>query len=132
MAEQRHEIVCHDYKVSTCLCSPKVVGDKVIAGEVILQFLDPVLRIRSSAIRIVYYLDRKDEFGDKTAVTVFADSFPFSKSSNCLTCLPAASGRFYIFCQTIIMHLGLSWLFAWYAILDISISPPTLSILFYE
>lgn len=50
MAEQRHEVVCHDDKVSTCFRRPEVVGDKVVDGEVILQFLDPILGIRPSAI----------------------------------------------------------------------------------
>ena len=73
MEEERYEVVCHDYKVSACFCRPKVAGDKVVYGEVIFQFLDLVLGICSSAIRIVYNLGRQSEIGDKTAVTVFAE-----------------------------------------------------------
>ena len=50
MAEQRHEVVCHDNEVPACLGRPEVVRDKVIDGEIIFQFLDPVLGIRPSAI----------------------------------------------------------------------------------
>lgn len=97
MSEERHEIVCHDYKVSTCLCRPKVVGDKVVDGEVILQFLNPVLRIRSSAIRIVYNLCRQSEIGDKTAVTVSAEIVPVLEKLQLPDLLSGGVGTFLYF-----------------------------------
>ena len=73
MTEQRHEVICHDYKVSACFRCPEVVSHKVVNGEVMLQFLDPVLRIRSSAVQVIYNPGRQAEIGDKTAVTVSAE-----------------------------------------------------------
>ena len=50
MSEQRHKVICHYNETPTCLCCPEVMCDKIINGEIILQFLYSVLRIRSSAI----------------------------------------------------------------------------------
>ena len=50
MSEQRHEVICHDNEIPTRLCCPEVICDKVIDGEIILQFFYSILRIRSSAI----------------------------------------------------------------------------------
>ena len=50
MSEQRHEVICHDNEIPTCLFCPEVICDKIIDGEIILQFLYPIFRIRPSAI----------------------------------------------------------------------------------
>ena len=50
MSEQRHEVICHDNEIPTCFCCPEVICDKIIDGEIILQFLYPIFRIRPSAI----------------------------------------------------------------------------------
>ena len=46
MSEQRHEVICHDNEIPTCLCCPEVICDKVIDGEIILQFFYPKSVIR--------------------------------------------------------------------------------------
>ena len=73
MAEQWHEIIGHDNKIPASLGRPEVVGDKVIYGEVVFQFLDPVLGIHPSTIRIIHYLGRQFKVGDETVVTLFAE-----------------------------------------------------------
>ena len=50
MSEQQHEVISHDNEIPTCFSRSEVICHKIIDGEIILQFLYPVLRNRPSAI----------------------------------------------------------------------------------
>ena len=50
VAEQRHEVVCHDDEIAAGLGRPEVMRYEVVYREVVLQFLDPVLGVGPAAI----------------------------------------------------------------------------------
>ena len=107
MAEQGHEIVCHDDEVSTCFCRPEVVRYEVVYREVVLQFLNFFFRVSPAAIRVIYNLGRQSEVCDKAAVSVFPEVLLILKQFQ-LPDLPAAFGRFSTSCLTMTMRLGFS------------------------
>lgn len=88
MSEQRHEVICHYNEISTCLCRPEVICDKIIDGEIILQFLYPVHRIRPSRYES-YTFGWQFKVCYKATVSVFSGIFSILKKlqlSDLLSC----------------------------------------------
>ena len=125
MSEQRHKVICHYNEIPTCLCCPEVICDKIIDGEITLQFLYPVLRIRPSAICVIYDFGWQIKVCYKATVSVFTEIFlvleklqlldllsrsfrallnflPDHHNTSCLLptiCLIGGFGYFQSFCQ---------------------------------
>ena len=59
MSEETDEVVCHDDKGVAGFGSPKVLGRELVSREVVLDFLDSVLRVCPSAIEVVNGLCRQ-------------------------------------------------------------------------
>ena len=97
LSEQRHEVICHDNEISTCFSRPEVVCHKIIDGEIILQFLYPILRIRPSAIWVTYDLGRQVKVCYKAAVSVFSKIFLILKKIQLLDLLSCSFGAFLDF-----------------------------------
>ena len=77
MSEQRHKVICHYNETPVCLCCPEVMCDKIINGEIILQFLLFCFSESApSAIWVIYNLDRQVKVGYEAAVSVFPEIFP--------------------------------------------------------
>lgn len=53
MSEETDEIVCHDNKRVAGFSSPEVLGRELVSREVVLDFLDSVLRVCPSAIEVI-------------------------------------------------------------------------------
>ena len=48
MSEETDEVVCHDDKGVAGFGSPEVLGRELVGREVVLDLLDPVLRVSPS------------------------------------------------------------------------------------
>ena len=59
MSEETDEIVCHDNKRVAGFSSPEVLGRELVSREVVLDFLDSVLRVCPSAIEVIDGLCRQ-------------------------------------------------------------------------
>ena len=53
MPEETDEVVRHDNKGVAGFGSPEVLGRELVSREVVLDFLDSVLRVSPSAIEVV-------------------------------------------------------------------------------
>jgi len=108
VTEQRHGVVCHDDEIAAGLSSPEVVRHEVVNREIVLRSL--ILFSESALPRYESYtvLAGSPRSVTKQLYRYFPKSSPFSNSSSCLTCLPAAFGRFSTSCLTMTMRLGFS------------------------
>ena len=70
MSEETDEVVCHDNKGVTGFGSPEVLGREFVGREVVLDFLDSVLRVSPSAIEVVDGLCGQCQRSDEAAVAV--------------------------------------------------------------
>ena len=68
--EERVKIIRHDDEVRACFVSPKSVYGELVDREVILDFLDSILRVCTSAICIVDNLHWQCHIGNETAVPI--------------------------------------------------------------
>jgi hypothetical protein len=70
MAEEAHEIIGHNNEISAGFTGPKVMQVELVDEEIMFEFFDAVLRIRSPPIEIIDYADGKGEIGDITTVAI--------------------------------------------------------------
>lgn len=106
MAEEGEENVGKDDEVRASHGCPEVVGHKTVEGEVILEFFDPVLGVRPSAVGFVNHSHGQAEIGHEAAAAVFPEVRMVLEQAELFTILPTASGRISISCLTITL-LGL-------------------------
>lgn len=69
-SEERVKIICHDDEVRAGFVSSKSVYGELVGREVVLDFLDSILRVYTSAICIVDNLHWQCHIGKKTAVPI--------------------------------------------------------------
>lgn len=112
MSEETDEVVCHDNKGVTGFGSPEVLGREFVGREVVLDFLDSVLRVSPSAIEVVDGLCGQCQRSDEAAVAVVPqfgyvrEEFHLPRGLIFFIFLPAALGRLSISCLTIMMRRG--------------------------
>ena len=70
MPKETDEVVRHDNKGVAGFGSPKVLGREFVGREVVLDFLDSVLRVSPSAIEVVDGLCGQCQRSDEAAVAV--------------------------------------------------------------
>ena len=70
MSEETDEVVRHDNKGVADFGSPGVLGRELVSREVVLDFLDSVLRVSPSAIEVVDGLCGQCQRSDEAAVAV--------------------------------------------------------------
>ena len=70
LAEQTHQIVSQHDHVQRRLGAVKTVQAETIKTKIVLELLDPILRIGTLFIKIPYLLRRQGQIGDETMVPV--------------------------------------------------------------
>ena len=86
LTEQTHQIVSQHNHIQRRLGTVKIVDIETVKTKIILEFLNPIFRIRSLLIKIPYLLGWQNQIGNKTMISIMVVNVVALKKPQLLAC----------------------------------------------